>query len=65
MKSTTISSQNSYNTRARAQAPVAGAPGIDWNELFAAMPLGIVVNAVREMVRQRNHRKLVLQAFKR
>ena len=62
MKSTTISSQNSYNTRARAQAP---ASSIDWNELFAAMPIGIVYNAVREMVRQRNHKKLVLQAFKR
>ncbi|WP_157268742.1 hypothetical protein [Azohydromonas aeria] len=61
MKSTTISSSNTCNGT-RAQAP---ASSIDWKELFAAMPIGIVFNAVRELIRQRNHRKLVLQAFKR
>ena len=59
MKSTTISSSNAYS---RTQTVT---PNAAWSELFAAMPIGIVYHAVRELLRQRNHKRLVLQAFKR
>ena len=58
MKST-ISTPSSYK-----QSQMA-APSAAWSELFAAMPIGIVYHAVRELLRQRNHRRLVLEAFKR
>ena len=59
MKSTTVSSSNVYP---RTQTAASNAA---WSELFAAMPIGIVYHAVRELIRQRNHKRLVLQAFKR
>ena len=41
------------------------APSAAWSELCAATPMGIVYHAVRELLRQRNHKRLVLEAFKR
>ncbi|WP_028997258.1 hypothetical protein [Azohydromonas australica] len=59
MKSTTISSSNTYSRTQTAS------PNAAWSELFAAMPIGIVYHAVRELLHKRNHKRLVLQAFKR
>lgn len=36
-----------------------------WNELVAAMPIVIFYRAVREVFRQRAHRRAVLAAFRR
>lgn len=58
MKST-MSTSTSYSR------PQTVTPNAAWSELFAAMPIGIVYHAVRELLRQRNHKRLVLQAFKR
>ncbi|WP_066342585.1 hypothetical protein [Azohydromonas lata] len=60
MKSTVSSSNPSYKPQAQTASVNAA-----WSELFAATPAGIVYNAVRELLRQRNHKRLVLQAFKR
>ncbi|WP_298234316.1 hypothetical protein [uncultured Azohydromonas sp.] len=58
MKST-VSTSTSY-PRTQTTSPNAA-----WSELFAAMPIGIVYHAVRELLQKRNHKRLVLQAFKR
>jgi hypothetical protein len=59
MKST-VSTSSSYKPQAQTASVNAA-----WSELFAATPAGIVYNAVRELLRQRKHKRLVLQAFKR
>jgi hypothetical protein len=58
MKSTATTSTSYPRTQTAASNAA-------WSELFAAMPIGIVYHAVRELLRQRNHKRLVLQAFKR
>jgi len=44
---------------------VAGHASETWSELVAAMPIVIFYRAVRELMRQRDHRRAVLAAFRR
>jgi hypothetical protein len=57
---TTVSTSSSCKPQAQT-----GAVNAAWSELFAATPAGIVYKAVRELLQQRKHKRLVLQAFKR
>ena len=41
------------------------AQGGTLNELIGAVPIVIFYRAVRELLRQRRHRRLVLEAFRR
>jgi hypothetical protein len=59
MKST-VSTSSSYKPQAQTAAVNAA-----WSDLFAATPVGIFYNAVRELLRQRKHKRMVLEAFKR
>ena len=47
-------------------APRKGSRWADaWEELVAAMPIAILWRALREVVRQRAHRRAVLDALRR
>lgn len=50
---------------ARAESYDAAGQANTWSELVAAMPIVIFYRAVRELVRQRDHRRAVLAAFRR
>lgn len=55
MKSAVLSAK-SYDAAGQADT---------WSELVAAMPIVIFYRAVRELMRQRDHRRAVLAAFRR
>ena len=51
-----VASTESYDAARQAEP---------WSELVAAMPIVIFYRAVRELMRQRDHRRAVLAAFRR
>jgi len=57
---TTVQAANRL-TAARSDNRAADA----WDELVAAMPIVILVRAMRDVIRQRAHKRAVLAAFRR
>ena len=56
---------NSAVTTAKHLSAAPSAGSETWNELVAAMPIVIFYRAVRELFRQRAHKRAVLAAFRR
>ena len=56
---------NSTLSKALSDRPTASTSSDACRELIAAMPVVIFYRAVREILRQRAHRRAVLQAFRR